>query len=429
MIGLDFDLEPKEQVEYLKSKGYRLSYHYKEMMHSAHHSAFAVAKVTSLDLLYDIRQSITDAQERGLGFTDWLNSGIKETLQKHGWYGKTEVTDPRTGEVKQIKVNARRLKTIYATNDRVAYMVARYKELMEDDLAPYWVYKSALLENTRASHAAMHNHVYHRDSPFWDTWYPPNAWNCQCYVEALSERQAKSGGFKLNKPFQPNGDQDWSYKVGATDQIAGVVDSAYSKTIKALRGVQLGEWGKTWQYDHVKQVLEAARQTIDVADYEAWASKFYDDKGKRVYINPRTNKELYDAVKAVGVMDIRVFDYFDGKEKTPPSAIISINGRQFLHATRDDKVSELNKKRMLNIPKMLANPSAILWDNVERNVLYISDMGDKGRKIKLAMCVKYMFKEKDPRDGKYNMILTGSRVPVGNLKEKDRYDLISGSLD
>jgi hypothetical protein len=312
-------------------------------------------------------------------------------------------------------------------------MVARYQELMEDELAPYWVYKSALLENTRASHAAMHNKVYHRDSAFWDTWYPPNAWNCQCYVVSLTEDEVGAKRYKVDEPYKPNDDPSWGYKVGATDRTAGIVDSAYSKAIKELRAIQFGEWGQTWQRDHVEKVLTSARQIANdkecIKEYEAWVDKFYDDKGKRIIVRRDKDSEIYEAVKVVGVMDIRVFDYFANNNKTPLSAIVSINGKQFAHTTRDDKVSPLNKERMKNLPKMLANPSAILWDKDEQNVLYVYDMGVKDKKIKLALCVKYIFAEGDKRNEKYNMVITGSRVATGNLKNKIKYDLISGSLD
>jgi hypothetical protein len=430
MIGLDFDLAPDEQIKYLESKGYRLTYHYKELMREAHHTAFTVAKVTSLDLLYDIRKSLTEAQSKGLGFTDWLNSGIKDDLKRHGWYGKTDVTDPRTGETTTINVGRRRLKTIYMTNDRVAYMVARYQELREDELAPYWVYKSALLENTRASHAALHNRVYHRDSPFWDTWYPPNAWNCQCYVLSMTSAEAKGGGYKLDQPFSPNDDPSWSYKVGATDQIAGVIDSAYSKAIKDLRDTQLGEWGQTWQRDHVEKVLVAARQSVDTEGYREWVKSFYDDKRQRKAIDINRDNPV---VKMVGAMDIRVFDYFAKQGKTPLSAVLTLSDIKIDHATREDKKGRgaaFSMRRMLRAPEMIANPKAILWDESKKNVLYIYDAeGEKikDRRLKLVLEVNYQLVE-DKSSDKYNTIVTAGIVEAGNLKDP-RYTLISGKLD
>jgi hypothetical protein len=317
-------------------------------------------------------------------------------------------------------------------------MVARYKELMEDDLAPYWVYKSALLENTRASHAAMHNHVYHRDSPFWDTWYPPNAWNCQCYVEALSERQAKSGGFKLNKPFQPNGDQDWSYKVGATDQIAGVVDSAYSKTIKALRGVQLGEWGKTWQRDHVKQVLEAAREAVEPDEYKKWAGTILSDyeKMKEAYAKAKAEGKKgidfrYTDVgdsRVIGALDIRTFDFLvNTKNIIPESAVIVATRDRLQHAQRGLKKTELKKaiseEQIMRVPEILRNPNAILWDKTEGGALYVFDIeGDSANK--LVVTVDYALKGV----GKRNVFNTAGKIPTKNLNS-GTHDLISGYFE
>lgn len=430
MIGIDFDLEPEESIRYLESKGYRLTYHYKEMMREAHHKAFTVAKVTRLDLLYDIHNSLIDAQRRGIGFTDW-RKGITPTLRRYGWLGRTEVTDPRTGETKAVNVNSRRLKTIFATNDRVAYMVQRHKELMEDDLAPYWAYKSALLENTRASHAAMHNRVYRRDDPFWDTWYPPNAWHCQCYVVSLSRRQAESGGYKQNVPYTPNGDKDWSYNVGATDALIGVTDGAYSKAVKALReaeqggaaGVEgsapkgiAGEWGQTWARAHVAKVLEAAGEAVQPEEYRKWAAKVFEEKGGRF-----TTVESV----AVGALDIRTFDYLSSIDRLPKSAVLTASRKELTHLTRDSKVKRgaaITTEQALRIPEIIKNPKAILWDMKDPALLYAFDIeGDSANKLVIRL-------EDNGGKRKRNEITTAGAVSVGNLRER-RYHIIEGGLD
>ena len=38
--------------------------------------------------------------------------------------------------------------------------------------------------------------------PFWDTFYPPNGWNCRCRVRALTERQVMSRGLKVEDGAQ-----------------------------------------------------------------------------------------------------------------------------------------------------------------------------------------------------------------------------------
>ena len=56
-----------------------------------------------------------------------MEKNIKPTLAKKGWLRDVEVTNPKTGETKNIYVGNRRLKTIYSTNMQVANAKARYE--------------------------------------------------------------------------------------------------------------------------------------------------------------------------------------------------------------------------------------------------------------------------------------------------------------
>jgi hypothetical protein len=304
-------------------------------------------------------------------------------------------------------------------------MVARRQELAEDELAPYWAYKSALLENTRASHAALHNRVYHRDDPFWNTWYPPNAWNCKCDVISLTERQAKSGGYKLDHPYAPNNDKDWGYNVGATDPLVSVTDGAYSRAIKALRNTQQGEWGQDWARSHVAKVLEAARESVDDKAYREWAKLFYDDKGERI-----GSKSPVETI-AVGAMGIREFDYFAKKGKVPLSAIIVITKEKFGHGTRKEKTireAALSMEQMLRIPYYLKNPKAVLWDKEFENILYVFDVAGS-KNAKMIVKVNYVLVENRTKiASRRNTLVSSGIVEKHNLKEP-RYELIYGSLD
>ena len=77
-------------------------------------------------------------------------------------------------------------------------MAGRIKQQMDfSDARPYWMYVAVLDENTRASHAALHNKVFHHTDPIWNTHYPPNGWGCRCRVRALSDRRLQSLGARV----------------------------------------------------------------------------------------------------------------------------------------------------------------------------------------------------------------------------------------
>lgn len=233
-IFFDFTKEPTQLVEYLKSKELALTFNYEEMMHEAHHKAFTVAKVTKLDLLSDIHTSLQDAIKEGKPFKQWQEE-IKPTLQAKGWWGEVEAISP-TGEVKNIFVGSRRLKTIYDTNMRVAYAQGRYASQMQSD-AEYLRYSAILDARTRPSHNAKNGIILPKHDPWWNTNYPPNGWRCRCKVRAITNTEMQSQGLKVSPRPENIADKDWAYNVGKTDNI----EQIYSEKIGKIEDVKLKE--------------------------------------------------------------------------------------------------------------------------------------------------------------------------------------------
>ena len=81
------------------------------------------------------------------------------------------------------------MEVIYRTNMQNAYMAGRWQELQDNRAAmPYLQYTAVMDNRTRPLHRELHGQVYHIDDPFWDTFYPPNGFNCRCTVTAYGER-------------------------------------------------------------------------------------------------------------------------------------------------------------------------------------------------------------------------------------------------
>ena len=196
-----FGLAPEAAVKYFESKGFKISFDWKEVWQDAHNKAFTVAKAMNVDILKDIRESCQRSLSEGITFTQFQRD-LQPALITKGWWGKQNITDPNTGQDKEVQLGSPyRLKTIYETNMNVSYSVGRYKGQIENiDNRPYWQYKGIMDDNIRPEHAALNNKVYRYDHPFWQTYYPPNDWGCRCYVLALSpKRFRKNGTFKRNK--------------------------------------------------------------------------------------------------------------------------------------------------------------------------------------------------------------------------------------
>ena len=216
MISFDFGLTPEAVLEYLRGKGYTLTFDYDELIKEAHHKAFTVAKVTKLDLLEDIHASLLDAMQNGTGFREWKEK-ITPVLKEKGWHGEVDSINEETGEVKTIYVGSRRLRNIFKTNTRVAYNVGRYRQQRSLKSAVYWCYSAVMDAVTRPSHSERHNTVLHRDDPWWKINYPPNGWGCRCKVRAYTLAQVLKRGWKVLTDMPSNiAEKDWDYDIGGT---------------------------------------------------------------------------------------------------------------------------------------------------------------------------------------------------------------------
>lgn len=192
-------LTPVEAVRYFRSKGIAVTENWHDLWQEAQARAFTVAGVAKLDLLQDIRGAVDAAIKEGKT-EQWFLNELAPILKKKGWWGKKEVTNPDTGEVRHVRQGSpSRLKLIYRQNTQSAYMAGRYKQQIENaDAAPYLRYIAVLDQKTRPAHAALHNMVFRFDDPFWGAMYPPNGWNCRCRVAAYSESHLKRRGLKVS---------------------------------------------------------------------------------------------------------------------------------------------------------------------------------------------------------------------------------------
>lgn len=192
-------LTPVEAVQYFRSKGIAVTENWHDLWQEAHARAFTVAGVAKLDLLQDIRGAVDTAIKEGRT-ERWFLNELAPILKKKGWWGKKEVTNPDTGEVRHVRQGSpSRLKLIYRQNTQSAYMAGRYKQQLENaDYEPFWQYVAVLDQKTRPAHAALHNMVFRYDDPFWGAMYPPNGWNCRCRVAAYSESRLKRRGLKVS---------------------------------------------------------------------------------------------------------------------------------------------------------------------------------------------------------------------------------------
>lgn len=204
-IKFALGLKPAKAIEWLQAKGVTAE-SYRNLTASEIAKVYTIARITDLDMLNDIKQSMIKAADNGQAFADWRKD-ILQHLQNKGWlhpngHNGQDIIDPKTGEVFGTP---RRLDTIYRTNMQSAYSAGQYQGYMDNiDHRPYWMYDAVADHRTRPAHAAMDGLVYRYDDPFWTTFYPPNGYNCRCTVVALAERDIERSGRIVGKSTPEN---------------------------------------------------------------------------------------------------------------------------------------------------------------------------------------------------------------------------------
>lgn len=197
-IDLRFDLPMTEALEFWRGKARMSPKEFYALAENYRVRAFTASRLARADMLDSIHRAIEQALNDGASFDQWQKA-YAPLWEANGWTG----------------IRAWRVDNIYRTNLQTAYNVGRYKQMMEvTEDRPYWQYSAVDDSRTRPTHRALHGRVYRYDSPFWDTFYPPNGFRCRCKVKTLSARQVEARGLEvwdgnglgeLIEPPGPNG--------------------------------------------------------------------------------------------------------------------------------------------------------------------------------------------------------------------------------
>lgn len=196
-----FKLSPEKAVGFLTKKAGKLveTWNWDEMKADSHHKAFTVAKTTGTNILQTLYDSVLDYQKGGQTLAQWKKELIP-ILQKKGWWGKSEMVNPKTGKLEMVQLGSEhRLKIIAETNARVNYARGEYKQMTRIAARfPNWKYSQIQRPHKNPKHAKFHNKVFRWDDPIWKSIYPPSQFGCKCEVFAVSDAELKTDGLKLS---------------------------------------------------------------------------------------------------------------------------------------------------------------------------------------------------------------------------------------
>lgn len=221
-------LPPKEAVEYFQQKGFAIGFDYRDVWQAQHQAAFTVAKVTQLDLLQDIRAAVDAALKDGTTLQQFQKT-LTPTLQAKGWWGRQPMTDPLTGETRDVQLGSpRRLKTIYDTNLRTAHSEGQWQRIQERKEAfPFLQYDGNNSEHPRLQHGAWDGMTLPVDDPFWQNHMPVKAFGCHCRVIPKTAGQVARQGLEISSSPKVSTKPYVNARTGEVQQVPDGVHPAF----------------------------------------------------------------------------------------------------------------------------------------------------------------------------------------------------------
>ena len=208
-IVLEPDFEPlpfDEAITFFRNKTNLTPQQFQALTQAARTKAFTVADGANRVVRDSIREMLDGALADGLTLREFQDNAA-DVLDATG-------VSPRTPWYWE---------TVYRTNGASSYQVGRWKQMSDPDVVaerPFLRYVSARLPNSRPDHIDKHGLVYPVTDAFWQTWYPPNGFNCFCTVMSVSESALRRSGWSVStRRITEEPDAGFRVNAGMSDQI------------------------------------------------------------------------------------------------------------------------------------------------------------------------------------------------------------------
>jgi SPP1 gp7 family putative phage head morphogenesis protein len=312
-------LPPEEAIEYFRRKGFEIGFDWRDIWQDEHARAFTVAKAMTLGLLTDIRDVVDKAIADGIAFEDFRDN-LEPVLRARGWWGRAEMTDPLTGEARDVQLGSyRRLGIIYDTNLRTSYSAGAWKQMQEaKELQPYLRYVDPD-PNPRPEHLDWSGTILRADDPWWETHWPPNGWNCKCYADSLSDKDLEAENLQLSAVAPPEeATEYYNPRTGTPEMIPRGIDQGFNYNV-GIAGINFAAEQALQEKlaisdddlaAAVQRLEPPARKTYLQEVATKWESASDEDEALRNYLTNRPGaKQL---LQRLGPDELRaISDYTD----------------------------------------------------------------------------------------------------------------------
>ena len=134
---------------------------------------------------------MSDLMRQRLKESDWMFSGMKTFHELNEAFpslldekGERKSFEQFLKDVQKIDstYNRNYLNAEYNFAQASAGMAAKWEDFLDDGDDYYLQYRTAGDSNVRPEHAELNGITLPASDKFWDTYFPPNGWNCRCTV-------------------------------------------------------------------------------------------------------------------------------------------------------------------------------------------------------------------------------------------------------
>ena len=160
--------------------------------------AFFSARVSEAHILDRLRQ-ISDGYSRGEFGLGEARNRLKDFLRAEGY-------DPHQGGMRNL-ASTGRLNLILKQNAAMAHSAAEWQRMHDPDamkVYPYVRYHARSDNRTRSEHAHLDGRIFRKDDPFLSTHTPPWEFNCRCWLEEITDREAGKTPDLIQPPTPPD---------------------------------------------------------------------------------------------------------------------------------------------------------------------------------------------------------------------------------
>ena len=226
-----FETAPEEVLRYFRSKRSVPTFDWRDIAPAEHAFSWTVAKSAGFDVLDDIRAAVDEAIEQRLPF-ETFRERLQPILEEKGWWGRRIATDPKDGRDQLVQLGSpRRLRTIYWANTATAHAAGEWERTQRTKgFLPFLLYTLSTAERRRPEHLAQVGTILPVDHEYWDYWFPPNGWGCECGTRQISRREAESRGYDPDAGAPPIEFRSWrNRRTGERVQVPVGIDPGWAQ--------------------------------------------------------------------------------------------------------------------------------------------------------------------------------------------------------